>query len=52
MVKSELIQLVTGIATKPGLSGNILPNIKPCENGWSNFLENLRVIALKLLELT
>ena len=29
----SLIQLVTGIATKPRLSGNILPNTKTCENG-------------------
>ena len=24
-----------------GLSGNMLPNIKTCKNGWSNFSENL-----------
>ena len=28
-----LIQLVTGIAMKPQLSGNMLPNIKTCKNG-------------------
>ena len=33
-------------------SGNTLPSIKTCENGWSNFSENLRIVALKLLELT
>ena len=46
-----LIQLVTGTATKPGLSGNMLPNIKTREN-FSNFKENLRVMTLKLLALT
>ena len=45
-------QLVTGIATKPRLAGNILPNIKTSENGRSNFTENFRMVALKLLELT
>ena len=35
-----LIQLVTGIATKQPFSRNMLPNIKTCENGWSNFSEN------------
>ena len=30
----SLIQLVTGIATKPSLSGNIFENIKICENRW------------------
>ena len=30
----------------------MLPNLKICENGWSNFSENLRIVALKLLELT
>ena len=50
----SLIQLVAGIATKPWLSGNMLPNIqqKKWENGCSNFSENLRIVALKLLELT
>ena len=48
----SLIQLLTGIATKPWLSGNMVPNIKTSENERSNFSENLRVIALKLLELT
>ena len=37
----SLIQLVTGTATKPWLSGNMLPNINTCENGWSNISENL-----------
>ena len=27
-------------------------NINTWENGWSNFLENLRIVAVKLLELT
>ena len=30
----------------------MFPNIKTCENGWSNFSENLRLVALKLIELT
>ena len=38
-------------ATKPWLSWNILPNIKTYENGWANFSENLRIMAIKLLEL-
>ena len=41
-------QLVTGIATKPRLSGNILPYIKTCENGWSNFSQNLRNHGIKI----
>ena len=45
----SLIQLVTCTATKPWLSGNMYPNIKTYENGWLNFLENLRIVALKLL---
>ena len=48
----SIIRLVTGIATKPWLSGNMFPNIKTCENGWSNFSEKLRIMALKFLELT
>ena len=31
---------------------NMFPNIKTCENRCSNFSENLRIVALKLLELT
>ena len=42
----SLIQLVTGIATKPWLSRNMLPNIKTWENELSNFSENLRIVAL------
>ena len=30
----------------------MLPNIKACENGRSTFSENLRVVAIKLLELS
>ena len=41
----SLIQLVTCIATKPRLSGNVLPNIKIYENGGSIFSENLRVVV-------
>ena len=49
---ASLIQLVTGIATKPWLSWNMCPNIKTCENGSSNFSENLRIVAQKSIELT
>ena len=31
---------------------NLLPNINTCENEWSYFSANMRVVALKLLELT
>ena len=40
---------MTGIATKPWLSGNMLQNIKTYENGWLNFSENLRLVSIKLL---
>ena len=50
--ETKLFELVTCIATKPWLSGNMLPNIKTCENWWSNFSENMRVVALKMPELT
>ena len=50
--ETKLFELVTGPATKPSLSGNMSPNIKACENGWSNFSEILSVVAMKLLELT
>ena len=30
----------------------MLPNINKCENGWSNCSADLRVVSLKLLELT
>ena len=49
---SKLFDLVTGTETKPRLWGNILPNIKSCEHGWSNFSENSRIVALKLEDLT
>ena len=49
---TKLFYLMTGTATKPWLSGIMLPNIKTCENRWSNFSENLRIVDLKLLELT
>ena len=45
-------ELVTGTATKPRLSGNMSPNIITCENGSSNFSNNLRVVTIKLFELT
>ena len=51
MKDTKLFDLVTGTEMKPRLSRNMLPNINTCENGWSNFLANLRVASLKLLEL-
>ena len=39
----DKFELVTGIATKLQFLGNVLPNIKTCETGWSNFSENLRL---------
>ena len=36
---------------KPWLSGNMLTNINTCEHGCSNLSSNLRVVAIKLLEL-
>ena len=50
--KKKLFDLVTCTATKPRLSGDILPNINTCKNGWSHFSESLRIVASKLLELT
>ena len=50
--ETKLFELVTSTTTKPWLSRNMIPNRKTCEKGWSNFSENFRVIALKLLELT
>ena len=47
-----MIHLVTGIATKPRLSGNTLRNINTCENWFSNLSHNLNVVAIKLIELT
>ena len=47
-----MFELVIGIATKPLLSRNILPNIKTCEIGWSIFSANLTVVARKLREVT
>ena len=52
MKKTKLFELVTGTEMKPWLSQNMLPNINTCENGWSNFSANLRIVSLKLLELT
>ena len=34
------------------LGKHVIPNIKKCENGFLNFIENLRIVALKLLEVT
>ena len=41
-----------GKATKPRLSGYMLPNINTFENEYWYISENLRIVALKLLELT
>ena len=49
MKETKLFELVTGTEMKPWLSLN---NINTCENGWSNFSANLRVLSLKFLELT
>ena len=51
MKGDELFELVTITTTKPRLSGNMLPNRKTCENEWWNILENIKVVAIKLLEL-
>ena len=47
-----MFELVTGTQMKPWLSRSMLSNINTCENGWLNFSSNLRVMSLKLLELT
>ena len=52
MKDTKLFELVTGTEMKPWLSRNMLPNINTCENRWSNFSANLRVVSLKLLELS
>ena len=52
MKETKLFELVTGTEMKPWLSRNMLPNINTCENGGLNFSVNLRVVSLKLLELT
>ena len=52
MKETKLFELVTGTEMKPWLSRNMLPNINTCENIYSNFSANLRVVSLKLLELT
>ena len=49
--KTKLLDIVSGTATKPWLSGNILPNVKTCENGWSDFSKNFIIVVLKLLPL-
>ena len=56
--ETKLFELVTTrtmlgfTAMKPCNLRNMLPNINTCENRWSYFSENLRVVAMKLLELT
>ena len=52
MKRYKFFELVTCTATKPWLSINMLPNINICENVCSNFSTNLRVVALKFIELT
>ena len=52
MKETKLFKLVTGTEMKPWLSRNMLPNVNTCENGWSNFSANLRVVSLKLLQST
>ena len=44
--------IVTGIVTKPWLWGNMSPNIQTCENWWSYFPENVRILVFKSLDLT
>ena len=48
----KLFDLLIGTATKPRLSGYMLPNINTFENECWYFSENLKIVALKLLELT
>ena len=48
----NLFNLLTSTATKPRLSGYMLPNINIFENECWYFSENLKIVALKLLELT
>ena len=43
----KLFDLVTGTASKPWLSGNMLPNIKTCGNGWSNFYKKNEYRSIK-----
>ena len=50
--ETKLFDIVTATGTKPWLSRNMLPNSKTCKKEWSNFSENLTVVATKLLELT
>ena len=52
MKETKLFELVIGTEMKLWLSRNMLLNINTCKNGWSNFSANLRVVSLKLLELT
>ena len=51
MESVSFIQLVTGIAMKLWLWGNMLSNIKTWEKRW-NYSKKLRIVASKLLELT
>ena len=49
---TKLFDLLIYTATKRRLSVYMLPNINTFENECWYFLENLRIVALKLLELT
>ena len=46
-----MIRLVTGTVTKPWLWGIMSPTIQTCKNLCSYFLENMRIQALKSLDL-
>ena len=50
--ETKLFELVTGTEMKPWLLRNMLPNMNTCENWWSNFSANFKVVSLKFLELT
>ena len=47
-----MFDFVTGTASKSWPSSNMLQNIKTCENVGSNFSENLKIVALKFVEIT
>ena len=47
----EIVRPFDWTASKPWLSGNLLQNLKTCEN-WGEFSENLRIVQLKLVGIT
>ena len=51
-MEKKLFAPVTGLETKPRLWENMLPNINTCKNGWLKFSGDMRVVAIKLLQLT